>query len=108
MLLVVRDSPEARHVRGPSTSPRALVGGLVEAWRLPGTRLGFWVHFCTPFSANLLTMLWGYPFFVKGEGRTPGEAGLLLVADGAHLHRRRPGHRLVRRQPPLAPLHDRR
>ncbi|WP_224768989.1 MFS transporter [Nocardioides ochotonae] len=78
VLLVVRDSPEERHVRGPSTSPRALVGGLVEAWRLPGTRLGFWVHFCTPFSANLLTMLWGYPFFVKGEGRTPGEAGLLL------------------------------
>jgi MFS family permease len=77
-LLVVRDSPEARHVRGPSSSARALLGGLVEAWRQPGTRLGFWVHFCTPFSANLLTMLWGYPFFVKGEGRTPGEAGLLL------------------------------
>ncbi|UZN04234.1 MFS transporter [Cellulomonas sp. S1-8] len=53
----------------------------VRAASLPaGTRLGFWSHFVTPFSSNVVAMLWGVPFFVTAQGRTPAEAGLLLTA----------------------------
>lgn len=45
-----------------------------------GTRLGFWSHFVTPFSANLIAMLWGVPFFVTAQGLTPAQASLLLTA----------------------------
>ena len=52
---------------------------LAASWSHPGTRLGFWMHFSTQFSATTLTLLWGYPFFVRGEGRSPATAGLLLT-----------------------------
>ena len=29
------------------------------------------MHFSTQFSATAMTLLWGYPFFVRGEGRQP-------------------------------------
>lgn len=51
---------------------------LRHAWREPGTRLGVWTHFATQFSATSFGLLWGYPFLVLGERRTPTEAGLLL------------------------------
>ena len=37
------------------------------------------MHFSTQFSATTLGLLWGYPFFVRGEGRTEQTAGLLLT-----------------------------
>ncbi|MGC4174469.1 MFS transporter [Demequina sp.] len=45
-----------------------------------GTRLGFWSHFLPPFSANVIALLWGVPFFVTAQGLTPAQAsGLLIV-----------------------------
>lgn len=44
-----------------------------------GTRLGFWSHFVTPFSANVVSLLWGVPFFVTAQGRSRAEASLLLT-----------------------------
>ena len=52
---------------------------LRAAWREPGTRLGLWTHFTTQFSGTVFALLWGYPFLVQGEGRSPGEAGALLT-----------------------------
>jgi MFS family permease len=52
---------------------------LRASWEHPGTRLGFWMHFSTQFSATTLGLLWGYPFFVRGEGRSEETAGLLLT-----------------------------
>ena len=78
LLLVVRDSPAARSVAGEALSPAQVRASLAASWSHPGTRLGFWMHFVTQFSATTLGLLWGYPFFVRGEGRTPAEAGLLL------------------------------
>jgi MFS family permease len=49
------------------------------AWREPGTRLGLWTHFVTQFSGTVFALLWGYPFLVVGEHRTPAEAGLLIT-----------------------------
>ncbi len=79
LLLVIHDAPAQRRVLGPQMSWEVVRSSLVESWRHPGTRLGFWTHFTTQFSATTLSLLWGYPFFVRGEGRTSAEAGLLLT-----------------------------
>ncbi|WP_338089734.1 MFS transporter [Nocardioides lijunqiniae] len=77
-LLVVHDSPDDRNLRGPRLSLSAVGASLAASWSHPGTRLGFWMHFTTQFSSTALSLLWGYPFLVRGEGRSPHEAGLLL------------------------------
>lgn len=79
LLLVVRDTPTVRNLRGESMSLAAVRRSLTASWAEPGTRLGFWMHFSTPFSSNMLGLLWGYPFFVRGEGLSSGEAGALLT-----------------------------
>ncbi len=78
LLLFVYDSPAARHVRGHPMSRRTLVTSLRASWAQPGTRLGFWVHFSTPFSAHVLVLLWGFPFLVLSEGVSETVAGALL------------------------------
>jgi hypothetical protein len=37
------------------------------------------MHFTSQFSATTMSLLWGYPFFVRGEGRSPATAGVLLT-----------------------------
>ncbi|GAB7003896.1 MFS transporter [Nocardioides sp. AN3] len=78
-LFLLHDAPGQLHVRGVSQSMRNVLAGIAESWRHPGTRLGFWMHFTTPFSSNVLALLWGLPFFVRGEGRSDHAAGLLLT-----------------------------
>ncbi|RZS82913.1 sugar phosphate permease [Motilibacter rhizosphaerae] len=76
--LVVRDTP----LPG-GTPPAATTGELrqhvADAWREPGTRLGFWTHLSTQFSGNVFTLLWGFPFLVVAEGRSSGQAAALLT-----------------------------
>lgn len=50
-----------------------------ESVRPAATRLGFWSHFVSPFSANVIALLWGVPFFVTAQHRTKAEASLLLT-----------------------------
>jgi MFS family permease len=79
LLLVVHDAPGSRSLRGPTLSLSDIRTSLAASWEHPGTRLGFWMHFSTQFSATTLGLLWGYPFFVRGEGQSKGTAGLLLT-----------------------------
>lgn len=79
LALVVHDAPGSRSLRGPALSIAQIRNSLAESWRHPGTRLGFWMHFTTQFSATTLGLLWGFPFFVRGEGQSKGTAGLLLT-----------------------------
>ncbi|GAA3568785.1 MFS transporter [Amycolatopsis ultiminotia] len=75
----VRDIPagEPEPVREPVRT--AELGRQVRAaWAVPGTRLGFWVHFTTMFAPNVLTLLWGVPFLVQGQGLPPATASALL------------------------------
>ena len=74
----LRDPPS---VRGEErrVSWREALDQLRAAWREPGTRLGLWTHFVTQFSGIVFVLLWGYPFLVQGEGRSPAEAGALLT-----------------------------
>ncbi len=77
--LVIHDSPDSRRLPGPRMSLRSVRASLAASWSHPGTRLGFWMHFTTQFSATVLSLLWGYPFLVRGEGRSSQTAGLLLT-----------------------------
>jgi MFS family permease len=77
--LAVRDAPA-----GTSAAPARLDAAMALrrlglAWREPGTRLGLWTHFTAQFSGTVFALLWGYPFLVLGERRTPAEAGLLIT-----------------------------
>lgn len=78
-LVVVRDSVEKRSTSGPMLGLAGIRQTLAASWGHPGTRLGFWMHFSTQFSATVLGLLWGYPFFVQGEGLSSTSAGLLLT-----------------------------
>lgn len=78
LLVVLHDTPQGRHLRGEPMSLTAVRASLAASWRHPGTRLGFWMHFCTQFSATTMSLLWGYPFFVRGEEQSSASAGLLL------------------------------
>lgn len=79
LVVVVRDAPEGRRIPGPRMSWAGVRTSLAASWSHPGTRLGFWMHFTTQFSATAMTLLWGYPFLVQGEGRSATSAGVLLT-----------------------------
>ena len=79
LLAVVHDAPHLRTLRGPSLGLAEIRASLAESWAHPGTRLGFWMHFSTQFSATTMGLLWGYPFLVEGEGVSKSVAGLLLT-----------------------------
>lgn len=78
VLLLVRDvppgAPPVRHAKDVRTVGR----DLKLAWVDPGTRLGLWSHFTAQFSANVVGLLWGYPFFLNSEHTGEATAGLLL------------------------------
>lgn len=105
VLVLLHDSPTHRNLRGPSLSLAEVRQSLSASWAHPGTRLGFWMHFSTQFSATALSLLWGYPFFVKGEHQSLATAGLLLtlmvLAATAP-----PGPGLAGGPAPVAPLDD--
>ncbi|MCW2751217.1 MAG: transporter [Aeromicrobium sp.] len=79
LIIVVHDAPKTRSTSGPAMSMTHIRRSLGASWAQPGTRLGFWVHFSTQFSATTLGLLWGYPFFVRGEQRSDHVAGVLLT-----------------------------
>ncbi len=79
LVLVVHDAPTDRILRGDRLSWSGIRSRLAASWRQPGTRLGFWTHFTTQFSATTLGLLWGYPFLVRGEGLSSAAAGTLLT-----------------------------
>ncbi|HEX6356935.1 MAG TPA: MFS transporter [Actinophytocola sp.] len=80
LLLRVRDNPAGVM---PEPVDRTETLGTVlaqvrEAWRTPGTRLGFWVHFSTMFAPAMLGLLWGFPYLVQAQYLSEPAAGLLL------------------------------
>ncbi|MTD54099.1 MFS transporter [Amycolatopsis pithecellobii] len=75
----VRDTPAGHPATPVPVDRRELLRQIRSAWRVPGTRLGFWVHFSTGFAPTVLTLLWGVPFLVRGEGIAPATASALLT-----------------------------
>ena len=78
-LLVLRDAPPGAVVQRHSPSLREVGHQLVAAFSHPGTRLGLWTHFTSQFSGTVFALLWGYPFLVSGQGRSPQTASALLT-----------------------------
>ena len=50
------------------------------AWRTPGTRLGFWVHFSCMSLATMFAVLWGLPYLVRQGFTEAGASAVLLAA----------------------------
>jgi MFS family permease len=75
----LRSAPPGPAARPVPVGARLAMSRLARAWREPGTRLGLWTHFTAQFSGTVFALLWGYPFLVVGEHRTPAEAGVLLT-----------------------------
>ena len=67
----------AHEVRAGIVSVSKRVG---TAWSLPGTRLGFWVHFASMTIATAFAVLWGQPYLVNGVGFTSSQASTVLMA----------------------------
>jgi MFS family permease len=78
VLVALRDAP-AGTVRPAPAGLDDLRRSLALAWREPGTRIGLYTHLVTQFSGTVFALLWGYPFLVVGEGRSPGTAAGLLT-----------------------------
>lgn len=77
--LLVKDYPVGQTRPVPAEERiRDLPRGIVDAWRHPATRLGFFVHFTTGFSVNVFAMIWGIPWLIGAQGRTEAEAGFLF------------------------------
>ena len=78
VLLVVRDVPpgaaSSRHSKSLATVRR----DLALAWKDPGIRLALWSHFTAQFAANVMGLLWGFPFFVDSEHTGRPTAALLV------------------------------
>ena len=79
VLAVVRDEPGRRTLAGAAMSLATVRTSLALSWAETGTRLGFWIHFSQHFSASMLGLLWGFPFFVRSEGTSEATAGVLLT-----------------------------
>lgn len=78
VLVIVRDVPLGAPPTREAKDARTVGRDLKMSWVDPGTRLGLWSHFTTQFSANVVGLLWGYPFFVNSEHTGRTVAGALL------------------------------
>jgi predicted MFS family arabinose efflux permease len=77
-VVVVRDVPPGAPPSRSVKDLRSIGRDLRLAWQDPGIRLGLWSHFTCQFAANVVGLLWGFPFFVHAEHRSEAEAGALL------------------------------
>jgi MFS family permease len=85
-VLLVRDVPPGAPSARSTKDARTVGRDLRLAWQDPGTRLGLWSHFTTQFAANVMGLLWGFPFFVHAEHRSESEAaGLLSLLVGVFI-----------------------
>jgi MFS family permease len=75
---------EAPALTGPIPNS-GVVARLRASIARPGTQLGFWVHMMTGAPANMIAIMWGYPFLTAGLGYDRAAAGgimSLLVLGG--------------------------
>ena len=103
--LLVKDSPYAREGVA-RIKMRALARTLRLVWGNPGTRLGMWSHFTSQFSATVFTLLWGFPFLVRGEGLSSGHGQRPADGDDRLDPRQRTGARDDGVALPVLPLVD--
>jgi nitrate/nitrite transporter NarK len=77
VLVALHDAPAGTEP-APVAGMAELRGNLSATWQEPGTRIGLYTHLVTQFSGTVFALLWGYPFLVVGQGRSPAVAASLL------------------------------
>ena len=60
-------------------SARRLAGQARSAWRTPGTRLGFWLHFSGMAFTGMFGFLWGMPYLTAVGFRAAAASEVLLA-----------------------------
>lgn len=60
---------------------RTIAARVATAWSMPGTRVGFWVHFSAMSTAMMFAMLWGVPFMQQSQGMSRAAASTLLLTN---------------------------
>jgi MFS family permease len=78
LLVALRDAPPGI-ASAPPAGLAELRRSLVDTWQESGTRIGLYTHLVTQFSGTVFALLWGYPFLVVGQGRSPAAAAGLLT-----------------------------
>lgn len=63
-----------------AASLRRVGGGVASAWAVPGTKLGFWIHFANTCTMAFLTVLWGQPYLIEQQGFSQESASAVLTA----------------------------
>jgi MFS family permease len=77
-LVALRDAPPGTEATPPAGLAE-LRRSLADTWHESGTRIGLYTHLVTQFSGTTFALLWGYPFLVVGQGRSPATAAALLT-----------------------------
>lgn len=81
--LMPDSTPPPRVIRGAADlrlGASSVWSRVRSAWSMPGTRLGFWVHFASMSTATAYAVLWGSPYLVKAVGLSAAGAGGVLMA----------------------------
>jgi sugar phosphate permease len=85
VLVLLRDGSSAPPtIRGAAelrAGIRTVTARVRDAWLLPATRLGFWVHFTGMSSATAFGVLWGNTYLIKAAGLSAAGAGTVLMID---------------------------
>lgn len=78
-LALVRDAPDGAPPPAELRTLRAALHDVRAVWSRPGTRLGFFTHMGTPFSATVFALMWGVPYLTTAQGMSRSTAGGLLT-----------------------------
>lgn len=78
-LAIARDAPAGRPMDLQPRTFRAALGEVKTVWSRPGTKLGFFTHMGTPFSANVFALMWGVPYLTTAQGLARSLAGAALT-----------------------------
>lgn len=71
--------PRLRNARQVRQGVRTVTRRVRTSWSLPGTRMGFWVHFATMTTATSFGVLWGQPYLIDGAGFSTSAASTVLM-----------------------------
>ncbi len=75
-----RSRPARRPLSVRVAAARRVGSRARAAWRTPGTRLGFWVHFSCMSLTTMFSVLWGLPYLVAQGFSPAGASAVLLIS----------------------------
>ncbi|ORW71165.1 MFS transporter [Mycolicibacter senuensis] len=78
-LALCRDTPQGAAVAMQPRTFRTAFGEIKTVWSRPGTKLGFFTHVGTPFSASVFALMWGVPYLTTAQGLSRAMAGGFLT-----------------------------